>query len=182
MQESTLPRLGYAPKIRHLRKEAILRFFNANECFRNAWSHAGTETRWTNLVGLLPNSRSSTTRDVSDRYTSTHVMSTSYIILMGYTTKNYLYAIQIPKQRLLRFRPVMMSVVLLWLQFLFSIQETGYAPLANAAMHLEPVTKLNANSNSTRTHFIHSSYESSIIQTYTVKSCFISLSVPCFKQ
>lgn len=109
-------------------------------------------------------------------------MSTSYIILMGYTTKNYLYAIQIPKQRLLRFRPVMMSVVLLWLQFLFSIQETGYAPLANAAMHLEPVTKLNANSNSTRTHFIHSSYESSIIQTYTVKSCFISLSVPCFKQ
>jgi hypothetical protein len=85
---------GYTSMIWHLRKGAILRFFNANEFFRNAWSHAGTITRWTNLVGLLPHSRSSTTRDVSIRYTLTQEMSTSSFILKGYTTKNDIYAIQ----------------------------------------------------------------------------------------
>jgi len=43
----------------------------------------------------------------------------------------------------------------------------------SAEMHLEPVALLNANPNSTITHFIHSRYASSFIQTCTVESCVI---------
>ena len=137
MQGSIPPRLIYTSKIWHLRTETILRVSNANERCRNAWSHASTITRWPNL-DCPPT-------DVAARH-ATYQFSTlnarnvdKFFCTDGIHNEQQSLRTSIREHRLLRSRPVIMSLVLFWSTIPVSYsgyivgwslgQQTGYALL-----------------------------------------------------